>query len=271
MARRQLATLLTDFGTADPYVAAMKGVILSACPGVRIVDISHDIPPHDVLAAAIVLAQSAPYFPPETLHVAVVDPGVGTERRILAGRLGGQLFLAPDNGVISFVAAAMRVEALVVVRDADRQARAAASMTFHGRDIFAPIAGRILSGLAVDKLGPPAGTYKAMELPAPVEHDRRIVGEVIYVDHFGNLITNISGELVARGWRDPGGVKVGCGGRGDVPFALTYGQVAAGEALALFNSMGLLEVAVNRGRACDVLAAGVGSEVIVMEAGDASR
>jgi len=271
MAKQPLVTLLTDFGTADPYVAAMKGVILSACPTATIVDISHDVPPHDVLAAAIVLAQAAPYFPPDTLHMVVVDPGVGTGRRILAGSFGRQRFLLPDNGVIGFVAAALPVESLVVVREAEQLRQAAASMTFHGRDIFAPLAGRILNGLAISKLGPPAGSYKAIELPAPREDAGRVAGQVIYVDRFGNLISNISAELVSRRWHSPAGVRVGCGNQQAIPFRLTYAQAAEGEALALFDSMGLLEVAVNRDRACDVLAAGVGSEVMVVEAPGESR
>jgi S-adenosylmethionine hydrolase len=266
MARPAIVTLLTDFGTSDPYVAAMKGVILRACPTATIVDISHDIPPQDIAAAALVLAQVAPYFPPGTLHVVVVDPTVGTDRRILAGRFAGQLFLFPDNGVITLVAETMPMQTLAVVRAAEHPAGASVSMTFHGRDIFAPLAGQILSGLDVAKLGPQPGTYKTLDLPRPIEQQDRLVGRVIYADRFGNLISNIPAEAVARRWVDTGRLIVSCGGRPVGAIHGTYAHTPPGEALALFNSMGLLEVAVNRGSAAQHLGAGAGSEVVVMEA-----
>jgi len=265
MARQPIVTLLTDFGTADPYVAAMKGVILSACPAATIVDISHDIPPQDVTAAAFVLAQSALSFPPGTLHVVVVDPDVGTDRRILAGRFSRQLFLFPDNGVITFVADAAPTEMLVVVRNTTYLPAGAISPTFHGRDLFAPLAGRILNGLNIAKLGPQPGTYKTLELPPVVEREGRLLGQVIYVDRFGNLVSNITTGAVQQHWPDSGKVVVSCAGQTVGPLYTTYAQAAAGTALALFNSMGLLEVAVNCGDARAALHAGVGSEVIVME------
>ena len=266
MAKPALVTLLTDFGTADPYVAAMKGVILRACPAATIVDISHDIPPQDVTAAALVLAQAAPYFPPGTLHVVVVDPTVGTDRRILAGRFAGQLFLFPDNGVITFVAETMAMQVLAVVRAAESAGTASVSMTFHGRDVFAPLAGQILNGLDIARLGPPPSTYKTLDLPRPIEQEDRLIGRVIYADRFGNLISNVPAEAVRRRWLDTGQLIVSCAGRQVGPIQATYAHAKEGEALALFNSMGLLEVAVNRGSAAQKLAAGVGSEVIVMEA-----
>lgn len=264
MARQPLVTLLTDFGTADPYVAAMKGVILRACPLVTIVDISHDVPPHDITAAALVLAQAAPYFPPGTLHVVVVDPTVGTDRRILAGRFGAQVFLFPDNGVITFVAETMPMQVLTIVRAAETPS-ASVSMTFHGRDIFAPLAAQILNGLDITRLGPQPSTYRTLDLPAPVDQGDRIVGKVIYADRFGNLVSNIAAQAVQRRWMDAGQLAVSCAGRDVGPIRGTYAQAAEGAVLALFNSMGLLEVAVNRGSAAQRLAAGVGSEVIVTE------
>lgn len=266
MAKQPLVTLLTDFGTADPYVAAMKGVILRACPSAKIVDISHDVPPQDVTAAALVLAQAAPYFPSDTLHVVVVDPTVGTDRRILVGRFAEQLFLFPDNGVITFVAQTMAMQTLAVVRAAEYAADTSASMTFHGRDLFAPLAGQILNGLEIARLGPQPSTYKTLELPRPVDQGNCLVGQVIYADRFGNLISNIPAEAIRRRWPDTGRLIVRCAGQDVGQLHGTYAQAPEGSALALFNSMGLLEVAVNRGSAARRLSAGVGSEVIVMEA-----
>jgi hypothetical protein len=265
MARRSLVTLLTDFGTADPYVAAMKGVILSACPAATIVDITHDIPPQDVMAAAFVLVQAALRFPPDTLHVVVVDPGVGTGRGILVGQFDQQLFLFPDNGVITFVANTVPTKTLVIVRNAAYLPVGPVSTTFHGRDIFAPLAGKILNGLDIAKLGPQPATYKTLELPEVLKQQGRITGQVIYVDRFGNLISNITAQAVQRRWTDVSRLVVSCAGRGIGPLCSTYAHTVEGEALALFNSMGLVEVAVNRGSARRLLGAAVGSEVIVME------
>ncbi|MHC4294610.1 MAG: SAM hydrolase/SAM-dependent halogenase family protein, partial [Planctomycetota bacterium] len=163
MAKRAIVTLLTDFGTADPYVAAMKGILLTAAPEAQIVDISHEVPPQDILRGGMVLAQVAQYYPPETLHLIVVDPGVGTERRILAGRFGGQRFLFPDNGIITFVAQSTPLDELVVVRNTKYLPVRQPSQTFHGRDIFAPLAGHLLSGVQLDKLGPRPDTYKMLD------------------------------------------------------------------------------------------------------------
>lgn len=264
MAKQPLVTLLTDFGASDPYVAAMKGVILSQCPRARLVDISHQVPPHDILAGAMVLAEAAPYFPPETVHVVVVDPGVGTDRRILAGKFGGQRFLFPDNGVISVVAETMPLEDLVVVRNTDFFQPGGPSRTFQGRDVFAPLAAQLLNGLDVRRLGPQPDTYKLLELPVPRQGDDGIIGEIMYVDHFGNLISNITRRDVESLWDDPAVVRVDCNGRRIGPLHGTYGFVEAGGLLALFNSMNRLEVAVNQGRACDVLGATKGAEVRVV-------
>jgi len=263
MAKQLLAALLTDFGTSDPYIAAMKGVILARCPRAHLVDISHEIPPHDVLTGAIVLAEAAPYFPAGTLHVVVVDPGVGTDRRILVGKFGGQTFVFPDNGVITLVAGVMPMEGLASVRSTDFFPVGGISTTFQGRDIFAPLAAHLLGGLDFRRLGPQPATYKLLEIPAPQQADGRIVGEVIYVDHFGNLISNITRQDVESVWEDPGAVTVVCNGRGIGPLRGTYGFVEVGEPLAVFNSMNRLEVAVNQGRACDVLDARRGAEVRV--------
>lgn len=263
MARDGLVTLLTDFGRRDAYAAVMKGVILSGAPRARVVDISHDVPAHDVLAGAFVLAQAAPCFPPDTLHVVVVDPGVGTQRPLLAARLGGQTFLAPDNGVLTMVAQAMPMEAIHVIQNLQMLPPAGvASRTFDGRDILAPVAAAILNGLAIRSLGPQPATFKLLDIPVPAMEGRSLRGQVIYVDGFGNLITNIT-ATAAAGLADPACLAVVCAGRPAGPLRTAYACVRAGEPLALVNSMGLVEVAVNQGRACDVLQAGFGAEVTV--------
>ena len=261
MAKQLLATLLTDFGTREPYAAAMKGVILSLCPYAQVVDISHDIRPYDVLGAAMVLGESAPCFPPGTVHVVVVDPGVGTDRRVLVGQFQGRMYVFPDNGVITAVAERGPAEALVVVRNPAYLPKFPASATFQGRDVFAPIAAQILNGLHIQRLGPQPETYKLLELPACEETQGEIVGQVIHVDSFGNLISNIPESLVRERWMHLEAVRGTCGERDVGGIQSTYGFVGEGQPLMLFNSMGRVEVAVNRGRACDVFEAGFGTPI----------
>ena len=265
MSRHGIVTLLTDFGTADGYVAAMKGAILTVCPRAVLVDITHEIPAHDILTGAIILSQAAAYFPPGTLHVAVVDPGVGTDRKILAANFGHQSFLFPDNGVITFVAESMAMESIVSVRDQRFIAAGEVSTTFQGRDVFAPLAGHILNGLDIARLGPRPDTYKTLDLPAPIQREEGLYAQVIHVDRFGNLISNISPRDIAQLPTPAGGLRVRCAGRDVGPIQSTYAMVDPGQPVALMNSMGLLEVGVNHGRACDVLSAGIGTEIVVAE------
>ena len=261
MPKQALVTLLTDFGTRDPYVAAMKGVILRMCPTAQIVDVCHDVSPQDILSASLILAQTAPYYPRDTLHVVVVDPEVGTERRIIVAKFGGQVFLFPDNGVITFVAQAMLLEGMAVVRNPEYLPSSPESMTFHGRDIFAPLAAHILNGLDIKRLGPQPNTYKLLELPVVRLEEGSLVGQVIYVDNFGNLISNISRRDVEETYGGLDRLCVVCGGRDVGPLQGAYGFVARGQALALFNSMQLLEIAVNLGNAGEVLGLGIGAEI----------
>jgi len=262
MARHGIVTLLTDFGTRDPYVAAMKGALLAQLPAARIVDICHDIGAHDILEASFVLAQTAPEFPPGTVHVVVVDPGVGTEREIIAAQYGEQVYLFPDNGVITMVARSQTLRSMALVRNRkyfrpDREA----SQTFHGRDIFAPVAGHLVGGLALTELGPVPEAYTLVDLVEPGHDDHAIVGQVIYIDRFGNLISNITTRDVAQRWRMPSRLSVTCGGRDVGHLLSTYGRAGQGELLALVNSMGFVEVAANTARACDSLGVGIGAEV----------
>ncbi len=260
MARQRLVTLLTDFGRRDAYVAAMKGVILSRCPRTRIVDLSHEIPAQDVMAAALVLDEASRFFPKDTLHVVVVDPGVGTERRILAARAGGQDFLFPDNGVASLVLDRAPAEAIVAVRN-PAFLDATIAPTFHGRDIFAPVAAAMLNGLAMSKLGPEPASMQLLDVPGCEAADGEVAGQVIYVDGFGNLVTNIPERLVREGWADLDALAATCGGQPVGGFQAAYAFVEPGESLVLFGSAGRVEIAINRGRACDAFDAGVGTEV----------
>ena len=256
-----LLTLLTDFGSQDAYPAAMKGMILSLCPRARIVDISHDVPAHDVVAGAFVLEQAAPYFPRGTVHVVVVDPGVGTDRRILVGRFDGRMYVFPDNGIITLIAERGPAEELVVVRNPAYLPARAASATFQGRDVFAPVVAHVLNGVDIRRLGPQPGTYRLLELPVYEETEDEIVGQVVYVDSFGNLVSNIPAEAVHGRWLDLERVRGWCAGRTIGAIQAAYGFAEEGQPVLLFNSMGRVEVAVNRGRACDVFQAGLGTVI----------
>ncbi len=255
-----LMTLLTDFGERDGYVAAMKGVILQRCPNCRIVDVTHSISPGDVMTGAYILAQAAPYFPHQTVHVVVVDPGVGTSRRILAARFSGQSFVFPDNGVISMIAERMLLEEIATVSNV-RATGGASSTTFHGRDIFAPAAARILDGAAVRSLGPKPGTYKLLDIPRPALVDDGIRGHIIYVDNFGNLISNIPEKLIRDNLGRSADITVSCGDHEIGAPVETYGRVEINRPLSLINSMGLLEIAVNQGSARQLLGGRVGDAV----------
>lgn len=263
MARQPLVTLLTDFGTRDPYVAAMKGSILSMIPYTQIVDITHEVPPHDILSASVTLAQAAPYFPPQTVHVVVVDPDVGTDRFILAASFGGQRYLFPDNGVITTVANTQPLEQIVSVQN-PAYLPAATSNTFHGRDIFSPLAAHLLAGIPLSRLGPQPASYKMLDIPSPLADGSALSGQVIYIDRFGNLVTNIQQSDLRHRWTGDPLLEVYCNGQRAGVMQHTYGSAAVGMPVALINSIGALEVAVNQGRACDKFNARVGSEIRVL-------
>ena len=194
-----IVTLLTDFGVEDPYVGIVKGVILAINPAARLVDLTHAIPPQDVRRGALALEAAYRFFPPGTVHLAVVDPGVGGPRRPLAVRADGHVFVGPDNGLLGFCAAraGARAVALTVPRYY-RAGRRGVSRTFHARDIFAPVAGHCSRGVALGRLGPPVRRVARLALPAPRRAGGRVVGEVLLADRFGNLLTNVTaGDLPA--------------------------------------------------------------------------
>src|SRR3954462_10021972 len=190
-----IITLTTDFGPGSRYIAAMKGVILSINPRATIVDLSHAVPPHDIRTGAIVLAETAPWFPAGSIHVAVVDPGVGSKRRIAYAQIGKQHFVAPDNGLLSRLAMLEQPSKIISVEQPQHW-MPDVSRTFHGRDIMAPVAARLSLGLAPEELGRPQ--HQLVEIPwAVVEQvSNRIEGQVIEIDSFGNLITNITQAML---------------------------------------------------------------------------
>ena len=255
-----IVTLTTDFGTRDPYVAQLKGVLLTQCERVRIHDLTHEIAPQDVLEGALFLAAAVPTFPPGAVHLAVVDPGVGSGRRAIAASLGGQIVVCPDNGLLTLLA---RNVALDEVRSIERASlrREPVSATFHGRDLFAPAAAFLACGGALEQLGPPVEDPIELLLPQPRSEGGRLLGEVLHIDRFGNAITNLSRSDIetAGGGRD---ASVEAGGR-QLALTRTYGDVAEGEPLALIGSADLLELAVRNGSAAATLGLVRGSKVAV--------
>jgi S-adenosyl-L-methionine hydrolase (adenosine-forming) len=263
-APRPLITLLTDFGTRDAYVGSLKGVILSLNPEARLVDLSHEVDPQDIRAGAFLLAEAAAYFPPETIHLAVVDPGVGSRRRGLAARCRGHYWVGPDNGLFHLI---FRQSAGLTIVSLENPGyfRPRMSATFHGRDIFAPVAAHLSLGVDLDAFGPRVTDPISLAFPEPEFGPEAIQGEIISVDRFGNLISNIPAAVVASQLGEPGWLlKAG-------PLSLkgpvrTYADAAPGEFLALAGSHGFVEIACAMDNAARRLQAGVGLAVSIRPA-----
>ncbi|HJR16530.1 MAG TPA: SAM-dependent chlorinase/fluorinase [Gemmatimonadales bacterium] len=245
-----IITLLTDFGSADHYVAEMKGVLLSRAPGVTLVDITHAVSPADVRSGAYVLGRTWNRFPPGTIHLAVVDPGVGTTRAALAFSANGHRFVGPDNGVFTPVLHDAEVEAVVLPTPET------ASPTFHGRDLFAPAAAALAAGVPLSVLGPPfEGIPERLAYTIPHYEGKTVVGEVVYIDRFGSLITNLTSELVPTyATMEIEDLDLG-------PLRRTYADVTTGGLLAYVGSGGAIEIAVRNGSAARRLGIGVGGRV----------
>jgi len=281
-----LVTLITDFGTADGYVGTMMGVILSIVPDARLVGISHEIAPQNVRQAAYVLYIAYPFFPPCTVHLVVVDPGVGSARRPIALRTPAGTFVGPDNGVFSYIMACEHVEALVELAD-PRYRLPQVSHTFHGRDIFAPAAAHLAAGVPVTALGPPVRDPVTFSPPRLELGSDGVTGEVLHADYFGNVITSV-GKLVWKGSElslEPVFWGAGCivqgagdGGRvccraGEATVVAagqeiagvyrTYAEVEPGGTLALVGSGGYLEIAVREGSAVQRLGLRPGDSVVL--------
>jgi S-adenosyl-L-methionine hydrolase (adenosine-forming) len=254
-------TLTTDFGQGSRYVAAMKGVILSICPTANVVDLAHNIPPQDIRAAALLLDDLADWFPPETIHVAVVDPGVGTDRAIVYARIAGQHFIAPDNGLLSRLAMRRPPEKLIRLSDPSFWLPKI-SNTFHGRDIMAPVAARLAVGLDPDRLGPPLDRLTGLDWLEARQRPSRIDGHVIEIDSFGNLITNITSDMIAGRPTDRRACIV-CNIFETWGIYHTYAEQPGGTLVALIGSGGRLELAIVRDNAAERLGVGVGSPVTV--------
>ncbi len=255
-----IVTLLSDFGLSDVYASSMKGVILSLAPKARIVDLSHQIPAQQVRIGALALASAAPFFPPGTIHIAVVDPGVGTARKPLALFAKGQAFLGPDNGLLT-LAAGGRAPGRHLANP--RLFLPKVSATFHGRDVFAPVAAHLLGGVRPDALGPPARASVHLSLPEPRASKGALRGEVIAVDAFGNAITNLDAETLARRSRELARARVEAGGARISGISRTYGEHPPGSLVALIGSAGYLEIAEVNGSAARRLSLEEGDPVTV--------
>jgi S-adenosylmethionine hydrolase len=251
-----LITLTTDFGLADHYVGAMKGVILSICPRARIVDISHGVGAFEIAEAAFTLSQAYRCFPRGAIHVVVVDPGVGTSRRPILARAAGQYFIAPDNGVLSMIYA--REKHTVRAISAQRFFRLPVSNTFHGRDIFAPIAAHLAAGIAAASFGKPITDYLRLDFDQPVRTGRRAwTGAILKVDRFGNIVTNFSLEAFPDLDQRPFAMVVGPR-RIDV-LALNYAERPSGEPFLIVGSAGYYEISVAQASAAKLLGCAAGA------------
>lgn len=260
-----LITLLTDLGTADTYVGVMKTVILGICPSARIVDVCHHVGAQDIQQGAFMLETAWRYCPEGTVHVVVVDPGVGSQRRIIALEAHDQVFVAPDNGVLTYVLAAAR-EARAFSVERSRYFLPEVSQTFHGRDIFAPVAARLASGLPPDELGDEVtGSLQRFPISRPVMDESGLVAHVIHVDRFGNLVTDVRESDLLTWQRQTGAeeVVIRAGDSAIEGLRTAYAGAQPGELIALFGSTGRLEIALNLGNAGEVLGLGRGAILVV--------
>jgi len=258
---RPVVALLTDFGTLDHYSGTMKGVVLDICPDANVVDISHDIPPHDVHTASLELAACYKYFPFGTVFLVVVDPGVGSGRRALAADTGNHRFVAPDNGVMTHVFRETS-QPVVVELTERRYTRPTVSRTFEGRDRFAPVAAWIAEGVKLSAFGRRYSKYQLLGSPEAFVKNDQIVGEVLRIDRFGNIMTNI-GRQMFRSFAERGSLQIEIGKRNIGRVVDTYADIRAGEVCGLFGSTERLEFAANAESASERLAVASGVQVVV--------
>ncbi|MHA1581663.1 MAG: SAM hydrolase/SAM-dependent halogenase family protein [Candidatus Baldrarchaeia archaeon] len=260
---KKVITLLTDFGLRDPYVGAMKGVILSICPDVNIVDISHEIRKFDIRQGAYVLAASAPFFPRGTIHIGVVDPGVGTTRKAIIIETKRSFYIGPDNGLLALAALREGIKKVVQITNS-KYMLPRVSRTFHGRDIFAPAAAYLANGVPIENFGPLLDEYEILSFSKPHVRKDQIEGEVIYIDGFGNIVTNIYSEILE---------KVGIGEEDKIKILLNdelekvlkickaYNEVKKGEFLAIIGSGNFLEISINQGNTAKKLNVKEGAKI----------
>lgn len=255
---KRIVTLTTDFGTSDHFAATMKGVILSLQPAVQIVDITHEVAPFEIPQGGFIIAQAYRYFPKKTIHVVVVDPGVGSTRRPLLAEMGGQFFIAPDNGVLSMIFS--RETAKVRHITNERYFLHPTSRTFHGRDVFAPVAAHLASGIAPSRFGPRIDDHLRLTFDQPSRTGKRVwTGSVLKIDRFGNIITNLHIDAFPEVNTRPFELNVGL--QMVTRLALTFTECEPGELFAVVGSSGYLEVATKEGSAAKMLGCGAGAPV----------
>jgi S-adenosylmethionine hydrolase len=260
---RPVIAFLTDFGTKDHYAGTVKGVVLSICPEAACVDITHEIPPHDVMAGALELAAAYKYFPSGTVFVVVVDPGVGSARRPIAAEAGDYRFVAPDNGVLTLVFKEMPPRRVVELTE-PQYARPTVSRTFEGRDRFGPAAAWLANGIELRALGRTLNDWQTLDVPEPIITDAQMVAEVVRVDRFGNLVTNVDRRTFdhfVNGER----IEIVAGAATVGKVVMTYADADAGAFCALFGSSENLEIAVSGGSAAERLALGRGTKITILK------
>ena len=257
-----IITLLTDFGSTSFFPAAMKGVIMGICPEARIVDVTHAVPEHDIIAGGYALYATYRNFPLGTIHVAVVDPGVGSQRNIVAVKMHGYTFITPDNGLMSFLLKSDTPEEIFAVENAALWARDV-SPTFHGRDVFAHVAAHLAGGVPLDEVGPVKHEVVRLDISSAEVSETGISGEIVSIDRFGNLVTNIRGTMLPESPEERAKVVVKASGHTITGISRTYVDVSLGELVVYVGSSGLVEIGRNRGSARDVLGAGIGHAVKV--------
>jgi len=254
-----IISLLSDFGHKDPYVAEMKAVILSINPQAHIVDITHEIEKFNIRMGAYVLASATPYFPPNTIHVAVVDPGVGTKRRPIIAETSRSLYVGPDNGLLMLAAHKEHIKKVYKI-DNPKYMLSKVSKTFHGREIFAPAAAHLTEGNKPSDFGPAIQDYILPEFAKPQARNGELLGEVLHIDDFGNIVSNITLEDLEKiGFHKGSSLLVILGSKTlNIQFCSAYGEVPVGTPLALIGSSNFLEVAVNQESASRNFGATVG-------------
>jgi S-adenosylmethionine hydrolase len=258
-----IITLTTDYGTNDHLVGTLKGVILKINPDVTIVDITHNVTPFDLLDGALAIGSAYAYFPPKTIHAVVVDPGVGTERRPLLVSAANQYFVTPDNGVLSVIYEREQENMVVRHANAEHYYLQPVSKTFHGRDIFAPVAAWLSKGWQTASMGDEIQDFKRFAIPRPKEVDGVVKGVVLRADTFGNLITNFRAEDLPESAVSAGAIKLQAGTQSITRLVDTFARGNNGEAIAYLGSSGYLEIGVNKGNAARTLGLGRGTAVIL--------
>jgi S-adenosylmethionine hydrolase len=247
-----IITLLTDFGLRDTFIGVMKGVIWSISPNIHIVDLTHEIPAQRVVDGALAIAGAAPYFPAGTIHVCVVDPGVGTARRPMLAAIGDQYFIGPDNGLFSLLiktAEDLTTPPVYIALNKTHYWLPQVSNSFHGRDIFAPVAAHLANGVKLEELGDPFKNPVLITIPVPQKTEDGWLGQVMQVDHFGNLVTNITREQL----KPDTGVTISVKNTTINEVVATFGSKPAGELIAMFDSSGHLAISVVNGNAAERL------------------